>query len=73
MKPFLNGKLIGSTNIYNKDRVYPIDGSLLKKGKNSIAIKVTDTGGGGGLFGNEEQLYLDANGNKNLTGRRMAL
>lgn len=63
---YLNGKLIGSTNIYNKDRVYPVDGSLLKKGKNTIIIKVTDTGGGGGLYGKGEQLYLDADGKKVL-------
>ncbi|MEP7374140.1 MAG: sialate O-acetylesterase [Chitinophagaceae bacterium] len=63
---YLNGKLIGSTNAYNKDRVYAIDASLLKKGKNTIIIKVTDTGGGGGLYGKEEQLYLDADGKKIL-------
>lgn len=61
---WLNGKLIGGANQYNKDRVYTIDASLLKKGKNTIIIKVTDTGGGGGIYGKEEQLYLDADGSK---------
>ena len=61
---WVNGKLIGSTNQYNKDRVYAIDAALLKPGKNTIIIKVTDTGGGGGIYGKEEQLYLDTDGNK---------
>ena len=38
--------------------------ALLKTGKNTIIIKVTDTGGGGGIYGKEEQLYLDTDGNK---------
>jgi len=61
---WVNGKLIGSTNQYNKDRVYAIDAALLKTGKNTIIVKVTDTGGGGGIYGNEEQLYLDTDGSK---------
>ena len=61
---WLNGKLIGSTNQYNKDRVYTIEAGLLKQGRNTIIIKVTDTGGGGGLYGAEEQLYLDSDGTK---------
>jgi len=65
-KTYLNGKLIGSTHVYNKDRVYPVDAGLLKSGKNTIIIKVTDTGGGGGLYGKEEQLYADIDGNKIL-------
>ncbi|MGZ8510970.1 MAG: sialate O-acetylesterase [Chitinophagaceae bacterium] len=61
---YLNGKLIGSTHEWNADRQYTVDGALLKSGKNTIVIKVTDTGGGGGLYGTEEQLYVDVNGNK---------
>jgi len=61
---WLNGKLIGSTNQYNKDRVYIIEAGLLKQGKNTIIIKVTDTGGGGGIYGTEEQLFLDTDGTK---------
>jgi sialate O-acetylesterase len=61
---WVNGTLIGSTNQYNKDRVYAIDASLLKTGKNTIIIKVTDTGGGGGIYGAEEQLYMDTDGTK---------
>lgn len=66
---YLNGTLIGSTNAYNENRSYSIDGSILKKGKNTIIIKVTDTGGGGGIYGNEDQLFAELDGKKiPLTG-----
>ncbi len=61
---YLNGKLIGSTNAYNENRAYAVDAGLLKKGKNTIIIKVTDTGGGGGIYGEEDQLWLGTDGNK---------
>ena len=61
---YLNGKLIGSTHAWNSDRKYEVDAAVLKSGKNTIVIKVTDTGGGGGLYGKEEQLYAEVNGNK---------
>lgn len=55
---WVNGKQVGTTNAYNKDRVYTVDASLLKAGKNTIIVKVTDGGGGGGLYGKPEQLFL---------------
>lgn len=61
---YLNGKLVGSTHAWNEDRKYEVDASLLKNGTNTIVVKVTDTGGGGGLYGKEEQLYAEVNGNK---------
>ena len=61
---WVNGKFIGTTNVWNVDRLYSIDPGILKKGKNTIVIKVNDTGGGGGLYGKEEQLYLETEENK---------
>ena len=61
---YLNGKLIGSTHAWNEDRTYEVDASLLKSGKNMIVVKITDTGGGGGIYGKQEQLYVEVNGNK---------
>jgi sialate O-acetylesterase len=61
---WVNGKLVGTTNVWNRDRIYTIDAAVLKKGKNVIIIKVNDTGGGGGLYGKQEQLYIEAEGNK---------
>ena len=36
----------------------------LKAGKNLIVVKVTDTGGGGGLDGRNDQLFIEANGTR---------
>jgi len=57
---YLNGKKIGETNQkYNEDRIYNADKSLLKKGENTIVVRVEDTGGGGGLYGNPDQLFVE--------------
>jgi sialate O-acetylesterase len=41
-----------------------IPASVLKKGKNVIAVKVTDTGGGGGIYGEEKEVRLIVNSGK---------
>jgi len=55
---YINGVLVGSNNIWNKSRVYPINASLLKPGKNTITIKMMDGGAQGGMFGKPEDLFL---------------
>ncbi|MES2005417.1 MAG: sialate O-acetylesterase [Bacteroidota bacterium] len=55
---YINGVKVGSTNGYNLNRIYIIAPRVLKEGKNVIAIKVDDTGGGGGLYGQQEGLLL---------------
>ena len=55
---YINGKLIGKTNAWNANRNYAIEAGVLKAGKNSIVVKVTDTGGGGGFFGTAKDLFL---------------
>lgn len=54
---FVNGQLIGSTK-GGKARAYTVPDDLLKPGRNVIAIRVTDTGGSGGLMGRPEELKL---------------
>jgi sialate O-acetylesterase len=54
---FINGTFIGSTNVYNKKRVYSIPAGLLKN-RNTIAVKVMDSGGGGGIYGESEDIGL---------------
>jgi sialate O-acetylesterase len=51
---------VGAVNGYNIDRVYEIDPALLVPGKNTIVVQVTDNGGGGGIYGKPEQLYVQA-------------
>ena len=54
---FVNGQLVGSTKGL-KARDYALPDGLLKPGRNVIAVRVTDTGGGGGLMGRPDQLNL---------------
>ncbi len=61
---YINGKFIGTTNSYNKERLYNLAPGDVKEGENYIVIKVIDYGGGGGLYGKPEQLYLQAGSKK---------
>lgn len=65
---WFNGQQIGETQGYDQPRKYQIAGNLVKAGENTITIRVFDTGGGGGLYGNQEQLYL-----VNTLGEKIAL
>lgn len=59
---YVNGVKVGSTNGYNQKRMYIIPAGTLKEGTNTIAIKVEDTGGGGGLYGEASELLMMAGG-----------
>lgn len=61
---YFNGKLIGNTYGWNLERKYTIPKNILKKGRNIIAIRVTDTGGEGG-FNSPIKLYNE-NGQINV-------
>lgn len=61
---YLNGTLIGSTSGWNMDRTYSIPEGVLKPGKNVIAVKVEDSGGGGGIYGESGDLFFTVNGHK---------
>ena len=64
---WVNGVKVGETNKYDEDRMYTVDPSILKVGKNVLAIRVEDTGGGGGIWGDE--VFLETAENKiNLSG-----
>jgi len=63
---WINGIKIGSTNQYDAIRKYNIPANTLKAGKNVIAIRVEDTGGGGGLYGGTDDKYLQI-GNKRIS------
>ena len=56
---YVNGIKIGATkNKYNELRRYKIPAGTLKDGKNVIAVRVDDTGGGGGIYGEAKDLKL---------------
>lgn len=55
---WVNGHQIGSTDAYDKPRRYLVAAKLLKTGKNTIAIRIEDTGGGGGIYSDRNLLYV---------------
>ena len=59
---FVNGVQVGSSKPYNADRVYPVPAGLLKEGRNVIAVRVNDTGGEGGIYGEAGDLVLEIGG-----------
>lgn len=60
---WVNGVQIGKTeNQYNLAREYAVPATALHAGVNEVAIRVTDTGGGGGLHGDASERFVQANG-----------
>jgi sialate O-acetylesterase len=58
---WFNGQLIGeTTDRYSDVRIYTVDAGYLREGRNVIAVRVIDTGGGGGIWGKEDQMYYQS-------------
>ncbi len=55
---WINGKLVGETNDYTEERIYQVPIGILKEGENVLAVRVVDTGGGGGIYGKDNDLFL---------------
>jgi sialate O-acetylesterase len=55
---WINGTWLGSTTGWSEPRVYRVPARLLKRGANVIAVRVLDTGGGGGMYGGGEEMRL---------------
>ena len=56
---YVNGKKIGETKSkWNEKRSYHIPAGVLKEGNNVIAVRVEDTGGGGGIHGDAELVKI---------------
>ena len=60
---FMNGQKVGATEGYNIDRKYEVKPTVLKAGRNVIAVRVLDTGGGGGIYGKVLDMQLVQAGN----------
>jgi sialate O-acetylesterase len=54
---WVNGHKVGETQAYDQVRTYSVSAKFLKEGKNQIAIRVEDTGGGGGIYSNADLVY----------------
>lgn len=60
---WVNGVEVGRTHMqYNVPRTYAVPASALRAGVNHIAVRVTDTGGGGGIHGPESELFVQPAG-----------
>jgi len=55
---YLNGDVVGETNDYSKARIYQVNQAVLKAGLNQLSVKITDTGGGGGMVTSPDSIYL---------------
>jgi len=55
---WINGHLVGSSLGWDVPRVYRIPAKWLKPGANVIAVRVLDTGAGGGLWGGDDPMRL---------------
>lgn len=55
---YVNGTKVGQTFGWNVPRTYELPTGTLKAGKNVVAVRVWDHGGGGGVYGAPEQLSL---------------
>lgn len=60
---WINGERIGATtNQWNTPRQYRVGPNALRAGINRLAIRVTDTGGGGGIHGDAALVYVQPTG-----------
>lgn len=48
---FVNGRVVGSQEGWNTPRAYALPAGVLKAGRNLVAVRVIDSGGGGGAWG----------------------
>ncbi|HEY3372366.1 MAG TPA: sialate O-acetylesterase [Prolixibacteraceae bacterium] len=65
---YINGKEIGRSSINgDASRIYKIPRGLLKKGKNSLTIRVGDMWGPGGFTGIADSLYISTTDGRQLS------
>lgn len=58
---WINGKEVGRIdNVYDKPREYSFGPRVLNPGKNVVTVRVSDFGGGGGIWGSADQLRLES-------------
>ncbi len=55
---YVNGVRVGSVKSWNQNRIYYVPAGVFRPGKNYIAIRVEDSGGGGGFYGDSSLIQL---------------
>ena len=68
---WVNGRKVGETlDRYNEKRAYRLPAGTFRTGTNLVVVRVEDTGGGGGIWGKPEDLYLEyGGGTTDLSGQ----
>jgi sialate O-acetylesterase len=61
---WVNGVEVGRTNNYSLPRLYEVPATALRVGRNVLAVRVEDTGGGGGIYGDATGVFLDVGGTR---------
>ncbi len=61
---FVNGKKVGSTDEWDVPRRYRVARSVLKPGRNVIAVRAFDMQGAGGIYGRPDELKLERVGGR---------
>ncbi len=56
---FWNGERVGSTEGWNTPRRYRLPGASVKSGANLLAVRVNDSGGGGGFHGTPKEMMVE--------------
>ena len=65
---YVNGIHVGSIErIPDKVREYKVAPDVLKNGKYIICVRVTDYGGGGGIWGKQDEVYYVTGDNKRIS------
>jgi sialate O-acetylesterase len=60
---YVNGVKVGSTILkWNEPRNYFVPPGILREGRNVIAVRVDDTGGGGGIHGDASNMTIGIDG-----------
>ena len=65
-KTYWNGEMVAEGWGFDQQRHYTVPGRLVKAGRNTILVRVTDTGGEGGINGKAEDMNI--NGKITLAG-----
>lgn len=63
-----NSEEVGQMLNFGLTRTYTVPGSLVKAGRNVLAVSVVDTGGAGGIYNSPNDLYV-----QNSSGERIGL
>ena len=61
---WINGQKVGSIGLWIANRNYQINSDILKAGKNTILVRIKDTGSIGGMVSKPDQLFLEVDGTK---------